>query len=147
VPWQLADGLGFPGSNALLSGWWLVATVLLAIFLTPRLGIMGMAYSRLIPMLVTPFYILYVERRAFGRNLWRFWRRVCLSLIVSGSATALIEALLFRSLPEGWLWLAISIGMGALVFWGLLLVTRYMDTDEQQWLRRFFARAVAITPG
>lgn len=147
VPWQLADGLGFPGSNALLGLWWLVATVLLAIFFTPRLGIMGMAYSRLLPMLVTPFYILYVERRAFGRNLWSFWRRVCLSLILSGSVTALIEALLFRSLPEGWLWLTIGIGMGGLVFWSLLLVTRYMDDDEQQWLRRFFARAVAITPG
>jgi O-antigen/teichoic acid export membrane protein len=146
VPWQLADGLGFPGRNSFLSLWWLVATVLLAVFLTPRLGIMGMAYSRLIPMLITPFYILYVERRAFGRNLWGFWRRVCLSLIVAGGLTGLTEALLFRSLPEGWLWLAISIGMSGLVFWGLLLITRYMDTDEQQWLRRFFARAVAITP-
>jgi O-antigen/teichoic acid export membrane protein len=147
VPWQIADGLGFPGRNALLSLWWLAATVSLALFLTPRLGIMGMAYSRLIPMLITPVYILYVERRAFGRNLWQFWRRVCFSLLLSGGLTALTEVLLFRSLPEGWLWLAITIGVGGLVFWSLLLVTRFMDTDEQQWLRRFFSRAVAITPG
>jgi O-antigen/teichoic acid export membrane protein len=147
VPWQIADGLGFPGSNALLGLWWLVATVLLALFFTPRLGLMGMAYSRLIPMLITPVYILYVERRVFGRNLWQFWRRVCLSLFVSGGLTAVIEVLLFRHLPEGWLWLVINTGVGALLFWSLLLITRFMDTDEQQWLRRFFSRAVAITHG
>jgi O-antigen/teichoic acid export membrane protein len=147
VPWQIADGLGFPGRNALVVLWWSTVTIIMALFLTPRMGIMGMAYSRLIAVLIAPLYILGVERRAFGQNLWRFWRRLCFSLLVSGSLTALAEMILFRSLPKGWLWLLIGIGMSGILYWGMLLVTRYMDDEEQQWIRRFVTRAVAHVLG
>ncbi len=140
VPWQIADGLGFPWANALLSMWWLICTALLAIFLTPRFGIEGMAYSRLIGMAISPVFILLVERRVFGRNLWEFWRHAGYSLILSGIAAGLTQHLLFKRLPHGWFWFLFAVSLSGLVFTGMLLATRYMDNDEQQWLRKFVAR-------
>lgn len=140
VPWQIADGLGFPWANALLSLWWLLCTALLAIFLTPLFGIEGMAYSRLIGMAATPLFILLIERKVFGRYLWGFWRHVGYSLILSGGVAALTQYLLFNRLPQGWIWFLLVVGVSGLLFTGMLLITRYMDNDEQQWLRKFVAR-------
>jgi O-antigen/teichoic acid export membrane protein len=145
VPWQIADGLGFPWANALLGSWWLVSTVILGIFLTPGMGIRGMAYSRLIGMAIAPFFVLLVERHVFGRNLWDFWRQLGLSLIVSGGLTGLAQYVLFKSIPSGWLWLMSVVVASGLTFVGLLLITRYMDDDEQQWLRSFFSKLAANT--
>lgn len=142
IPWQIADGLGFPWLGALLSLWWLVSTVSLAIFLTPRMGIQGMALSRLLPMVVTPIFVIVVERIAFGRILWEFWKRTGVALILSGSIAALLQYFLYRNLPHGWLWLFLVVGLSGGAYVGMLLVTRYMDRDEQKWLRAFVSRLV-----
>jgi membrane associated rhomboid family serine protease len=114
----------------------------LAFILTPRLGIQGMAYSRLLAMTVTPIFILIVERIAFGRCLWEFWRRIILSLGAVGVLTGLTQYLLLRSLPPGWLWFLLAIGASGVVFALMLLATRYMDAAEQKWLRSFVAKVV-----
>jgi O-antigen/teichoic acid export membrane protein len=142
VPWQIADGLGYPWLSALLSLWWLMSTVMLAVFLTPRYGIQGMAYSRLLAMTVTPIFILIVERIAFGRCLWEFWRRTCLALIVAGSLTGATQYLLFKNLPHGWFWFLLAVSVSGIVYALMLLATRYMDDAEQKWLRSFVARVV-----
>lgn len=142
VPWQIADGLGYPWLSALLSLWWLMSTVMLAVFLTPRYGIQGMAYSRLLAMTVTPIFILIVERIAFGRCLWEFWRRTCLALIVAGSLTGVTQYLLFKNLPHGWFWFLLAVSVSGIVYALMLLATRYMDDAEQKWLRSFVARVV-----
>jgi len=145
VPWQIADGLGFPWANALLGSWWLVTAVVLGVILTPLLGIRGMAFSRLIGMTVAPVFILFVERRVFGRILWRFWRQLALSLGLSGAVAGSAQFLLLKMTPVGWIWLLLVVAVSGLTFVGLLLITRYMDNDEQQWIRNFFSRVAAST--
>jgi O-antigen/teichoic acid export membrane protein len=140
VPWQIADGLGFPWANALLGSWWLVCAIIFGILLTPMLGIRGMAYSRLIGMTVAPFFVLFVERRVFGHNLWSFWRQLGLSLIISAGLMGLGQYFLFRNIPPGWTWLVLSVAASGLTFVGLLLLTRYMNDEEQLWLKSFFSR-------
>ena len=143
VPWQIADGLGYPWLSALLSLWWLVSTILLAVFLTPRFGIQGMAYSRLLPMMITPLFILIVERIAFGRCLWEFWRRIGLALGAAGALTALVQYLMFQNLPLGWIWFLLTVGASGIVFLAMLLAIRYIDETEQKWLRGLVARVGA----
>ena len=70
VPWQMTDGLGHPGRNALLTLWWVIVSIPLIVWLTPMLGIEGTAYARLIGVLSVPVYTLCVERWVFGRCLW-----------------------------------------------------------------------------
>ncbi len=142
IPWQIADGLGFPWLGALLSLWWLLSTASLAIFLTPRMGIQGMALSRLLPMIVAPFFILVVERIAFGRFLWEFWRRTCFALILAGGTAAALQYFLYKNLPHGWIWLFLVIGISGGGYVAMLLITRYMDREEQKWLRSFVSRLV-----
>jgi len=40
---------------------------------------------------------------------------------------------------------AVAIFQAMGLFVGLLLITRYMDNDEQQWIRNFFSRVAAST--
>lgn len=147
VPWQIADGLGFPGANALVSVLWLVIDIPLAILLTPRFGIVGVACARLVAMvLLVPAYILYLERRVFGHWLARLWRRLILSLATAGSLVTIVQIILFRGLPSGWLWLFASVGLTSLLNAFILWIIGYLDQDEREWIRQFVSRAVALLP-
>jgi O-antigen/teichoic acid export membrane protein len=141
VPWQMADGLGYPGRNALLALWWVVVAIPLIIWLTPVLGIQGTACARLSGVLSVPLYALYVERWIFGRCLWEFWRRTALLLALVGGLLAILQAILFNKLPAGWVFLLASIGVSGSLFFGVLWVAEYLDQDERAWMRRLIARA------
>jgi O-antigen/teichoic acid export membrane protein len=140
VAWQIADGLGHPGRNALLVLTWIVIAVPLMIWLTPLLGIEGMAYGRLASALTIPFYILLTERLIFGRFLWRFWLRTGLILALAGGVMAVVQWLLFRKLPGGWLWLIGSVGISGVLYFGVLWTVGFLDSDERAWLRQLLAR-------
>ncbi len=140
VAWQIADGLGHPGRNALLVLSWIVIAVPLMLWLTPRLGIEGMAYGRLASALTIPFYILLTERLVFGKILWRFWLRTGWILLLAGAVMAVAEWFLFHKLPAGWLWLIMSIGIGGALYFGIIWTVGFLDREERAWLRQLATR-------
>jgi O-antigen/teichoic acid export membrane protein len=141
VTWQVAEGLGYPGRNALLVLLWVIVAIPLIIWLTPLLGIEGVALARLAGMLSVPVYTLYIERLIFGRCLWEFWGRTGLLLALSGLGLAILQAILFNKLPAGWLSLLASIAFSGSLFFGALWLAGYLDQDERAWMRRFLGRA------
>jgi O-antigen/teichoic acid export membrane protein len=142
VPWQIAEGLGYPGRNALLVLLWVVIALPLIVWLTPLFEVRGAAIARLIGVLSVPVYTLYVERWVFGRCLWEFWRRTGLLLAVAASLLAILQAVLFNKLPASWLFLLASIILSGALFSGTLWLAGYLDQDERAWMRRRLARAV-----
>lgn len=144
VAWQIADGLGHPGRNALLVLSWLVIAVPLMVWLTPRFGIVGMAYGRGASALTIPAYILLTEKLVFGRCLWRFWLRTGALLLFSGALMAAVQLLLFHELPHGWLWLILSVAVSGALYFGLLWMIGLLDTDERAWLKNFVSKTSAI---
>jgi O-antigen/teichoic acid export membrane protein len=137
VPWNVADGLGFPWWNALLGVVWLFATSSLAWALTPRFGLSGIAFARLaIAAATVPFYIACVEKRVFGRVRWAFWQRLIVSLAASGGAAAAFLVALFRWVPSGWTGVVLATGSSALVMAAVLWRIGYLDQEEKDWLRQ-----------
>ncbi|MBV9209229.1 MAG: polysaccharide biosynthesis protein [Acidobacteria bacterium] len=144
VAWQIADGLGHPGRNAMLVLVWMIIAVPLMIWLTPLYGIVGTAYGRLASALTVPFYILLTERLIFGKCLWRFWLRTGLILSLGGMVMAALQLFLFHRLPHGWHWLILSVAASGALYFGLLWAVGFLDRDERAWLKNFASRVGAL---
>jgi O-antigen/teichoic acid export membrane protein len=140
VSWQMSDGLGRPGRNAILVLAWIIIGVPIMIWLTPISGVVGMAYGRLASALTIPVYVLLTERLIFGKCLWDFWRRTGLIILAAGVVLAITQLLLFRSLPGGWLWLSVSILVSGAFYLGVLWTLGYLDQDERAWLHQLMGR-------
>lgn len=140
IAWQIADGLGRPGRNAILVLVWIVVAVPLMLWLTPLYGIEGMAYGRLASGLTIPFYILLIERWVFGKCLWGFWLRTGMYLAAAGVVTGVAQWYLFNKLPGGWLWVIVTVGASSALYFGMLWAIGFLDEDERAWLRQLSLR-------
>lgn len=140
ISWQMSDGFGRPGRNALLVLSWIIIAVPLMIWLTPISGVVGMAYGRLASALTIPIYVLLTEHVIFGKCLWAFWRRTGLMLSLAGGVLASTQVFLFNMLPGGWFWLLGSIGLSGALYLGVLWTVGYLDHDERAWLRQLLSR-------
>jgi len=141
VAWQVADGLGFPSRNAILSLIWLAIVVPVGIWLTPRLNILGLAWARLLAMGSVPVYIIYIERRVFGHWLASFWARTGVSLLFGGGLAAIVQVFLLNQMQVGWLWLSAEIGFSGVVYLSTLWAIGYLDEDERKRIRESVVRA------
>lgn len=146
ISWQMSDGLGRPGRNALLVLSWIIIAVPIMIWLTPIKGVAGMAYGRLASALTIPIYVLLTERVIFGKCLWDFWRRTGLLLLSAGVVLGISEMFLFNKLPGGWFWLLVGIGVSGSLYLGVLWSVGYLDQDERAWLRQFVGRFTGAFP-
>jgi O-antigen/teichoic acid export membrane protein len=140
VPWQIADGIGFPGINAILCLFWLVCTSVLGIILTGKIGLSGFAWARLAGMGVLPLYVFWVERRAFGKCLTGFWFSIIWRLLFAGAGTAAAEIALFYFLPAGWAGFIVCFLLGGTLFAAILWGVGYLETDERKWILSLVSR-------
>jgi O-antigen/teichoic acid export membrane protein len=136
VPWQLSDGLGFPERNAFLSFLWLLIAGFFAIWLTPSMNIIGMGVARLIAVLTVPIYIFFVEKRTWGRPLYRFWWKIGLSLAFAGVITGFLERYILAMMKQGWAAILISVIVGMVAFTLSLVGTRYLNPEEREFIKR-----------
>jgi O-antigen/teichoic acid export membrane protein len=143
VPWQIADGSGFPGRNAAVSVLWLLIGIPVAALLTPKLGIRGTAFARLAAMATIPVYMMYIEHRVFGRLLTEMWRRIGLCVPVAGGAAAACLAGMLHLFPGGRATFAGSVAASGLLMTGVLWAMGYLDQDEKKRLLQL----VGYAPG
>ncbi len=141
VPWQLADGLGFPKWNAFLALFWLITAAFITVWLTPFFGILAPAWGRLVAVLSVPAYALFVEHRVFGHSLWKLWRKMAFSLVLAGGLTAAVQYIIqSRSPLIGWTVLLVSVASSGLVYLSVLCIVDFVGYDERAQLRCIFAR-------
>lgn len=140
IGWQMSDGFGRPGRNAVLVLAWIIIAVPIMIWLTPTHGVVGMAYGRLASVLTIPIYVLLTERVIFGKCLWEFWRRTVMWLGLAGVVLAATQLFLYAKLPGGWLWFVITVVISGAPFLGVLWTCGYLDRDERIWLRQLLFR-------
>lgn len=141
VPWQIADGSGFPGRNAVVCVLWLLIGIPVAALLTPMMGIRGTAFARLAAMATVPAYMMYIERRVFGRLLTEMWRRIGLCMPVAGGAAAMCLAGMLHLFPRGWAIFAGSVAASGLLMTGILWAMGYLDREEKDGLRQLLGLA------
>jgi O-antigen/teichoic acid export membrane protein len=143
ITWQMADGLGVPKRNVFLSLSWILSAVPLMIWLEPQFGAIGVAAARSISVLSIPVSIFLIEKYAFGRSLKRFWGEILLKLSAAGALCALVEYFGLMNFGQGWSGLILSVFVGAIAFFSVILATRYLTGEERRWFESFMKRAVA----
>jgi Membrane protein involved in the export of O-antigen and teichoic acid len=136
ISWQMTEGLGHPNFNCLIFMVCLIFTVPLMIFLGEEYGNLGVAVGRLAGFAVLFLFIFYIERWFFKKVLTRFWTVISLKLAVAVAAAAVVEYLVIKFLPGGWVTLAVSVASGGAVYLLVLLSLGLLAEDEKTLLRR-----------
>jgi O-antigen/teichoic acid export membrane protein len=116
VMWQLAEGLGHPRYNAVLSFIWMLIGVPLMILLIEQFQNQGVALSRLVGVIVTFPLVFYGEKLFFGAFQWRFWGRLLLTVAPAAGIMAFVEYQIFQRFEANLLTLFIGGMFGAAGF-------------------------------
>lgn len=141
ISWQLAEGLGYPNYNALLSFAWLAIGASLMLVFINYWGGFGVGLARLIAVLTIPLSIIYVERWLLGKVRWKFWAKLLSVLFVAGALTWLAESLLFSNMAVSWITLILGGLCGAAVYGIVLLIFGWFTQDEKELFSRLLVRA------
>jgi len=144
ISWQLAEGLGFPNYNALLSFIWLAIGASLMLVFINYWGGYGVGLARLIGVLTIPLSIIYVERWLLGKVRWKFWVKLLSVLLVAGALTWLAQRLVFNNLAVSWLTLLVGGLIGAAVYGTVLLLFGWFTQDEKDLFGRLLSRAQKV---
>jgi hypothetical protein len=113
------------------------------ILLEPQFGAVGIAAARSISVLSVPVSILLIEKYAFGRSLKRFWGECLLKLSAAGVVCAAVEYFALMNFRRGWSGLILSVFLGAIAYFTVILATRFLTGEERRWFESFMRRAVA----
>jgi hypothetical protein len=66
-----------------------------------------------------------------------------LKLSAAGAVCGLVEYFGLMNFGQGWRGLILSVFVGAIAFFSVILATRYLTGEERRWFESFMKRAVA----
>ena len=135
IAWQVAESFRFAAVNAVATFIWMFVSIPLMVFLSNRWKAEGVAFARLIGVLIFIPLIIYVEREFLDGICWRFWGSIWARIAAAGLFTCLVEWLLVSRLPSGWLAFVTAVFIGLLVYMAGLLFTGLFEADEKLLIR------------
>ena len=138
IPWQVIEGMGFPGWNAKLAIIWAVIAIPGMLILAPRIGILGPAIARLLSVTTVFGYTYLVEKRVFGGILWSFWRLTFARVTVACVIAGLTLHLFLRLYAPGWFSMGAASGIASVVFVGVLCASGLWGKNELSDIRQLF---------
>jgi O-antigen/teichoic acid export membrane protein len=142
VAWQIMEGLGNTRNNAIVSIPWAALSLILMLALIPYFRLEGVGLGRMLGCVALLIYILYVEKKVFGKILGKFWRQILLLSFLPILIAAAVEYVSLRYFLSGWIGLFLACGSGGAVFLGALFVTNYLNFDDRLFLRKLVGKFV-----
>ncbi len=136
VAWQIMEGLGNTRNNALVSIPWAALSLVLMLILIPLFQLEGVGMGRLFGCLALVIYILFVEKKVFGKVLWTFWRKILLLSFLPALSAAAAEFVSLHYIVRGWSGLFIACGLGAAIYFSMLLATKFFTFEDRIVLRK-----------
>ncbi len=143
---QLAEVFKFPALNVIMTGSWMLIAIPLMIFAAESWQSEGVAAARLAAALVTFPIVAYTEYRFLGRIQWRFWIAVGIRIGIAAGCMAAVEWFILRSFGDSYFSLFAAGSAGTIVFAAILVVTRFLTTDEREMImQRLFLRKPVVS--
>jgi O-antigen/teichoic acid export membrane protein len=136
IPFQMAEGLGYPVFNFLLMAAVLLVGVPLMINLSGTGGNVGVAIGRLTAFSLMFLSTFYLERWFFGKVQLRFWITVAGFLALAAIPAAIVETVLIQNLPAGWAAFTTAVAAGGLVYCAVLWLLGFVTEEEKGLIRR-----------
>lgn len=141
VSWQMIDGLGYPSYNFKLFMICFFINISLIIWLTPSLGLTGVAIGRMAGFGVIFFSIFYVEKWFFNQIQFRFWLSAAGILALASVLAALAERFIIQGFSLNWLTFVGASACGGIVYCSIVWLSGFISEDEKLLLRAVLARS------
>ncbi len=138
ISFQVIEGIGLPKVSAVIVFGWLILSIPLMIVLTKNYGILGVGGGRLLGALVLIPAILYIEQKAFGRILWKFWQRNLSITALACLLASIVQLLFFYNLAVTWFSFIFGAIASGMIFSLVLLISGFFSENEKVWLRNLF---------
>ena len=136
VSWQMTDGLGYSSYNFYLLLLCLVITISLMILLIKDFGAEGVAFARMIGLVVVFLSIFYVEKWVFSKIQKIFWLKLIGILTLSSVLSTIAESFIIKNFAVSWLTFVAATAVGG-VFYGLCAwFLKLISEDEKKLIRR-----------
>jgi O-antigen/teichoic acid export membrane protein len=135
ISWQLAEGFGYAGLNAISTFTWVIISVPLMIFSAEHWHNEGIAFSRLIGVIATVPLIFYIEGKFLKNIDWKYWLKLLVCIAAAAAGAVVIEKLIFTRETPTWLGLFAGAGAGAAIYLIILLATGFLTREERTMLR------------
>ena len=135
ISWQLAEGFGYAGLNAISSFTWVIISVPLMIFSAENWHNEGIAFSRLVGVIATVPLIFYIERKFLKIIDWKYWLKLAVCIAAAVVGAVLVEKMVFMRGNPTWLGLFAGGGAGAAAYFIILLATGFLTREERTMLR------------
>ncbi|MGI8787274.1 MAG: oligosaccharide flippase family protein [Pyrinomonadaceae bacterium] len=140
ISFQIIEGVGLPKIPTFLTFGWLAVSVPLMILLIKDYGITGVGFARLAGVLILIPGILYIEKKVFGRILWKFWQSNLLMIGAAAIFASIVQILIFHNTPVKWTSFLGGAFLSSLVYAAVLLLTGFLSENEKQWLKSLYTR-------
>lgn len=131
--WLTAETFRRPGINSFGTFLWMLVSLPLMLALSFDYQSTGVAYARLVGVLVFIPIIFYIEKRFLDGINWNFWLRAAGMLSVAGLIAFGTESLIL-SMSGTWLIFMMANAAGLLTFAGALLALGFLEQDEKEFL-------------
>lgn len=135
ISWQLAEGFGYAGLNAISTFMWVTISVPLMIFTADYWHNEGIAFSRLIGVIATLPLIFYIEGKFLKIIDWMYWLKILVCVAAGVIGAVLVENLVFTRGEPTWIKLFAGAAAGAAVYLIILLATGFLTREERSMLR------------
>ena len=132
IAWQLAEGFGRARINTFVTAVYMVFTIPLMVLAADIYGPEGVAFSRLVIVLLMLPVILYCEVKFLGRVFVSFWVRSLSTMAITVVAAGVVETWVINFFAGGWSGLAAAGVSGGCTFIVLLLLTGYFTPSERR---------------
>ncbi len=140
IVWQIAEAFRNASLTAFANFLLMALGIPLMIIFSYQWQTAGVAYGRLLAVLVYVPLIFYVERRFLGGIFWNFWGSTCLRILVAGIAAFFVESIIMWGFETGWLVLFLSLTAGTVVYGIVLLLSGSFDSEDKLILKSFLGR-------
>jgi len=131
APWQLNETFNKPAINAWITFLSSSIAIVLMLVTVDRWHEEGVAASRLIGVALTLPVIIYSERRFLSSNGVKGLVLAAIRVLPAAVVLVLAEYALFSLVKPGWISLIIVTFVCTLAYAGMLLLTKFISTDER----------------
>jgi O-antigen/teichoic acid export membrane protein len=134
MPGNVLKATGHQKYLAISYAWCAVASLLLSITLVKPFGILGVAWSIAIPVVVLAGASVFPHTcRIVGMTAWQGYREIVLPAVAPATVVIALLAATRHAVPPRLLPVLLHMGAGALLYAGLFFLFG-LDRQERQWL-------------
>lgn len=145
ISFQVIEGIGLPKVSAVIVFGWFILSIPLMILLTNDYGILGVGAGRLMGAFILIPAIFYIEKRSFGKPLWKFWEANLVKIGISVILASIVQSLSFNNFDITWITLICGTVLGAFAFSFVLLIVGFFSVNEKIWLKSLFDKMIIKT--